>query len=128
MRWWHDCHNVVLGPDAHYYACDKALTLPIGSAKNQRVGTVEKGMNWVGRQDHFDRAIKDIEKEGFGKDEIFCPMGVYFFSEEAGREPTELLSNFHHVAETFAEGLLGLVDELQDNPVFQDLYVNARVV
>ncbi len=128
VKWWHDCHNVVLGPDAHYYACDKALTFPIGQAKDQRVGSVEKGMKWEPRREHFDRAIAGIERAGYGKDEYFCPMGVYFYSEEAGREPTELLSNFETVAATFSEGLLGLVDDLKDNPVFQDLYVHARVV
>jgi sulfatase maturation enzyme AslB (radical SAM superfamily) len=128
VRWWHDCHNVVLGPDAHYYACDKALTFPIGKAEDQRVGTVEKGMKWEPRREHFDRAIAGIEKAGYGKDEYFCPMGVYFYSEEAGREPTELLGNFEKVAATFSEGLLGLVEDLESNPVFQDLYVNARVV
>lgn len=128
VRWWHDCHNVVLGPDQHYYACDKALTFPIGEAKDQRVGTIEKGMDWAARRTHFDRAVKDIEAEGFGKDEYFCPMGVYFYSEEAGRKPTELLSNFHRVAETFSDGLLAMVSQLESHPVFQDLYVNARVV
>lgn len=128
VRWWHDCHNVVLGPDARYYACDKALTFPIGEAVDQRVGSVERGMEWVARREHFDRAVAGIEAAGFGKDEYFCPMGVYFYSEEAGRDPGELLPNFHKVAETFSDGLLAMVAQVESHPVFQDLYVNARVV
>ena len=128
VKWWHDCHNVVLGPDAEYYACDKALTLPIGTAKNQRVGGPSTGMKWQERREHFDRAIEGIEKLGAGKDEIFCPMGVYFYAEEAKRDPAPLVANFEKVAKTFADGLLELVAQVEGFPAFQEMYVRARVV
>lgn len=128
VKWWHDCHNVVLGPDAEYYACDKALTFPVGHAKDQRVGTPAKGMDWDARRDHFDRAIAKIEKMGAGEDEIFCPMGVYFYAEQAKKDPAPLVANFETVAKTFADGLLGLVAGVESHPSFQEMYAQARVV
>lgn len=128
IKWWHDCHNVVLGPDQEFYACDKPLTFPIGQALDQQVGNAEKGMDWNKRGAHFSEAIRYIEEKGWGKDEYFCPMGVYFYSKEANQDPLPMMRNFHAVADIFTQGLVELVSELQGHPVFQDIYVNTRVV
>jgi len=128
LKWWHDCHNVVLGPEGQFYACDKPLALPIGAAKDQQVGNAGAGMDWDRRGAQYKEAIDYIQERGWGKDETFCPMGVYFYAKEAGKDPEPMLKNFHRVADVFAEGLLELVSELEAHPVFQDIYVNARVV
>lgn len=128
LRWWHDCHNVVYGPDDKFYACDKALTFPVGEVPEQRVGSPSEGMDWAGRRAHFDRAIASIEADGSGGDEIFCPMGVYFYGEHKGVDTKPLIANFRRVAAVFSEGLLALADELKDHPTFQELYVHAHVV
>jgi sulfatase maturation enzyme AslB (radical SAM superfamily) len=128
LKWWHDCHNVVLGPEGAYYSCDKPLTLEIGTAKAQRVGDAERGLDWDKRAALLAEASAFVEKDSGGHDEIFCPMGVYFYSREARQDPRPMLANFHRVADVFAEGLAGLVAECGNHPAFQDLYVNTRVV
>lgn len=127
VKWWHDCHNVVLGPDRKFYACDKPLKLPVGEAPSQWVGDVDKGMDWDTRGAHYAEAVDYIERQGWGKDEYFCPMGVYFYSKEAKQDPRPLMDNFHRVADIFSAGLVELVEDLKEHPVFQDIYVNARV-
>ena len=127
-KWWHDCHNVVLGPDKKFYACDKALSFPIGSVPKQQVGSEAEGMDWDARQALFQEAAAFVEKEASGRQEAFCPMGVYFHSNISGREPVAALNNFHRVADLFAGGLAELIDEVQDHPAFQRLYVQAHLV
>ncbi len=127
IKWWHDCHNVVLGPDNQFYACDKPLSLPIGQAKYQQVGSAEKGMDWERRGAHYKDAISFIEKQDEANDEYFCPMGVYFYSKEAGQDPGPMLANFHRVADIFAGGLTNLVSELREHPTFQEIYFRSRV-
>jgi uncharacterized protein len=128
VKWWHDCHNMVLGPEGQYYSCDKPLTLEIGKAAAQRVGDTAGGLNWDKRAGLLGDAVDFVEKDSGGKDEIFCPMGVYFYAKEAGVDPRPLLASFHRVADVFAEGMAGLVAECGRYPAFQDLYVNTRVV
>jgi uncharacterized protein len=128
LKWWHDCHNVVLGPEGKFYACDKPLSLEIGKAPGQFVGDAASGMDWGKRRGIYDEAIEYIEKKGWGKDEVFCPMGIYEFAKEAKKDPEPMLNNFHKVADVFAEGLMDLVTQLEGHPVFQDIYVNTRVV
>jgi len=128
IKWWHDCHNVVLGPDQQFYACDKPLTFPIGQATAQQVGSIETGMNWEKRESHFAEAVQYIEGKGWGKDEYFCPMGVYFYSQEAKQDPLPMMQNFHKVAAVFTDGLVELVEELREHPTFQELYVHTRLV
>jgi uncharacterized protein len=128
LKWWHDCHNVVLGPEGQYYSCDKPLTLEIGKAAAQRVGDPARGLDWDKRAGLLAEASAYVEKDSGGHDEIFCPMGVYFYAKEAGRDPKPMLANFHRVADVFAEGLAGLVAECGSHPAFQDLYVDTRVV
>ncbi len=127
FKWWHDCHNMILGPEGSYYSCDKPLTLEIGTAAGQRVGDTTSGLDWDKRGGLLKEAREFVEKDAGGHDEIFCPMGVYFYAKEAGLDPSPLLANFHRVADVFAEGLAGLVAECGDHPAFQDLYVNSRV-
>lgn len=126
--WWHDCHNVVLGPDGHYYSCDKALTFPIGEAAEQRVGGLSPGLDWAGRKAQLTRAAEGIEKRGGGRDEVFCPMGVYFYAEQKGEDPRASLDNFEKVARVFGEGLVELADGVRAQPAFEELYVKARLV
>ena len=128
VRWWRDCHNVVLGPEGKYYACDKPLTLPIGRASGQHVGAPAAGMDWGKREALLAEASAFVEADGGGDEEIFCPMGVYFYGREAGRDPRPLLAGFRRVALVFAQGLAELIRECEPFPAFQDLYANARVV
>lgn len=129
VKWWHDCHNVVLGPDRKLYACDKALTFPVGQARSHQVGDpAAGGMDWRARAAKFGEAREYIEARGWGDDEVFCPMGVYYHSREAGRDPEAALANFHRVADAFADGLTELVGLCKDLPAFQELYGLARVV
>ena len=128
VKWWHDCHNVVLGPEGSYYSCDKPLTLEIGKAAAQRVGDAARGLDWDKRGGILAEASAFVEKDSGGRDEIFCPMGVYLYAKEAGQDPRPLLANFHRVAEVFAEGLSELVAECSRYPAFQELYVDTRVV
>lgn len=126
--WWHDCHNVILGPDKQFYSCDKALSFPIGEAADYRIGTAEVGLDWVKREGQYGEAIGYIEKEGFGKEEYFCPMGVYFYAKQAGKDPEEIMANFHAVADIFSGELIELVRENQASPAFKRLYVDAHIV
>jgi sulfatase maturation enzyme AslB (radical SAM superfamily) len=126
--WWHDCHNVVLGPDEKFYACDKALTFPVGEAKEQIVGDASKGMDWGARRETFDRAIEWLEKRDGKREETFCPMGVYFYAEHKGEDPAGIVDNFHLVSDAFADGLKALVADCQSHPAFQELYVRPRIV
>lgn len=125
--WWHDCHNVTLGPDAKYYACDKALTFPIGKAAGQRVGGVADGQDWGARAAHYRRAIDYIDSRGLGEGLHFCPMGPFFYSEIAGEDPEPRLRSFARVSRAFSEGLLALIAENREHPAFRDLYVHAHV-
>lgn len=127
-RWWHQCHNMVLGPDAKYYSCDKALSFPMGQAKDLRTGGPEKGMDWVARDEQLKDFTDWIEERGGGDTEVFCPIGVVAHARQAGREPEAALDNFRRVAEAFAEGLTELVELCGTHPMFEDLYVHARVV
>lgn len=128
LRWWHDCHNMVLGPDAQYYSCDKALSFPVGDAVSGRTGSTESGLNWTERADQLATATERVEQRGFGKDEYFCPIGVEQYAKHAGIAPDRLLENFHKVAETFSLGLLELVENCKDHPAFEEMYARARVV
>ncbi len=128
LKWWHDCHNVVLGPDGEFYACDKALSFPIGEAGNQKVGNAREGMDWDRRSALLGEAVRVVEEGGWGEDESFCPMGVYFYSRQAGKDPSVLLDNFHKVSGIFAGELERLASELEGDPRFQELYVHARLV
>ncbi len=121
-RWWHNCHNLTLGPDHHYYACDKALSFEVGTVKEQRMGTIESGFNDATWRKHYDRAIAYIENNGWGADESFCPMGPYFYSEIAKEDPLPRLKNFHDVSNIFAQELLTLIEENKSNSVFRELY------
>lgn len=128
VKWWHDCHNVVLGPEGKYYSCDKPLTLPIGTAKAQRVGGAAEGLNWEKRARLLSEARDFVESGPGANNEVFCPMGVYFYGKEAGKDPRPLLDNFHRVAAVFAEGMAELVAECHTYPAYQDIYVDTRVV
>ena len=127
-NWWHDCHNMVLGPDQKFYACDKPLTYEIGTVKDQMIGDPKTGMNWDARAQHYAEAIKYVESQGYGKKEAFCPMGVYFYAKEGKLDPAPLLHNFERVSAVFAKGLNDIVDDLKDNPTFKELYVDTAVV
>jgi uncharacterized protein len=128
VKWWHDCHNVVLGPEGRYYSCDKPLTLPIGAAAGQRVGGTREGLDWEKRAERLAQASSFVEEGPGAEKETFCPMGVYFYAKEAGKDPRPLLRSFHRVAEVFAEGMAELAAECGRYPAFQDLYVDTRVV
>lgn len=127
-RWWHDCHNMTLGPDGKYYSCDKALSFPIGQAAALRTGAPGQGMDWDERKRQIDGFVHWIEKLGDGDKEIFCPIGVVAHARQAGRSPEEALGNFRRVATVFAEGLSNLVDQCEGYPAFKDLYVRAHIV
>lgn len=127
-RWWHACHNMTLGPDGQYYSCDKALSFPVGSAPALRAGSPEKGLDWDGAAKQIDGFVDWIERRGGGDQEIFCPIGVVAHARIAGRDPDAALINFRRVAATFADGLSELVDSCQAHPMFQELYVRARLV
>ncbi len=127
-RWWHDCHNMVLGPDGRYYSCDKGLSFPIGQAKDLFTGGAEEGMDWNGRGKQLTEFAAYIEKIGGGDKEVFCPIGVVAHARQAGRDPKLALANFRRAADAFAEGLSELVDLCGDHPAFEDIYARARVV
>lgn len=127
-RWWHRCHNVTLGPDGEYYACDKALSFPVGRAASQRTGGAGRGLDARARDEHYARAIAYIEERGWGGEEYFCPMGPYFYSEIAGEDPEARLENFHRVSKIFSDALLGLIEDNKALPAFRRLYEDLRVV
>ena len=126
--WWHDCHNMVLGPDQKFYACDKALTFPIGTVEEQRIGDPVSGLDFEKRGRHYAEAISYIEGKGWGRDEYFCPMGLYFYASHAKMDPAPLMENFHKVSDVFSRHLIALVRENQDHPAFQELYAQPRLV
>jgi sulfatase maturation enzyme AslB (radical SAM superfamily) len=121
IRWWHDCHNMVLGPDAEYYSCDKALSYPVGEGKELRFDA------WDERERQLAGMTAEVESRGGGDKEIFCPIGVVAHSKIAGRDPGPALANFRSVADEFAAGLSELTALCEDHPAFQELYVRCRV-
>jgi len=128
-RWWHDCHNMVLGPDGKYYSCDKALSFEIGTTPELRTGGADRaGMDWAKRESQLDGFVRWIEKKGGGDKEVFCPIGVVAHARRAGRDPDRALESFRRAADVFAEGLTELVALCREHPVFQELYAEVRVV
>jgi sulfatase maturation enzyme AslB (radical SAM superfamily) len=128
VRWWHDCHNMVLGPDAKYYSCDKALSFPVGHAADLRTGGTEDGMDWGQRKSQIGDFTDWIEAQGGGDKEVFCPIGVVAHARESKRDPKKALADFRRVADEFAAGLSELVTLCEGHPKFEELYVRARVV
>jgi hypothetical protein len=128
VRWWHDCHNMVLGPDEKYYSCDKALSFPVGKAADLRTGGPAAGMDWDARGGQLAEFTEWIEARGGGDKEVFCPIGVVAHAREAGRDPGAALANFRRVADAFAAGLSELVDSCGRHPAFEEIYARARVV
>lgn len=126
-RWWHDCHNMTLGPDGKYYSCDKALSFPVGHAADLRAGDTEKGVDWTERQRQLDDPTAFIEAEGEGSGQVFCPIGVVDHARQAGRDPGAALKNFRRVADAFSEGLQDLIRRCEGHPVYEELYGRARV-
>lgn len=127
-RWWHECHNMVLGPDGRYYSCDKALSYPVGSAPALRTGGVDAGLDWDGRGRQLADFAKWIEARGGGEKEVFCPIGVVAHAEQGGRDPEKALRSFRRAADVFAEGLTELVDACGRHPMFEEIYARVRVV
>lgn len=126
--WWHDCHNEVLGPDAKLYACDKHLTFPVGTVPEGVIGEAAGGFAPGARAASYEKPIKWLEERGWGKDEYFCPMGVWFYAAHKGEDPAPLVENFHKVSDAFASGLKAIIEDLKDHPAFQELYVRPRLV
>jgi sulfatase maturation enzyme AslB (radical SAM superfamily) len=127
-RWWHDCHNMVLGPDAKYYSCDKALSYPVGSAPDLQSGGTKDGMDWDDRGKQLNDFTQWIEERGGGDKEVFCPIGVVAHAKQGGKDPEHALKNFRKAADVFAAGLSELVELCGKHPVFEDIYFGARVV
>jgi sulfatase maturation enzyme AslB (radical SAM superfamily) len=127
VRWWHDCHNMVLGPDAQYYSCDKALSFPVGQAASLRTGGAETGMAWKERGGQLADFTQWIEERGGGDKEVFCPIGVVAHARQAGRDPDAALASFRRTADVFAEGLTELVSRCSSYPAFEELYARVRV-
>jgi sulfatase maturation enzyme AslB (radical SAM superfamily) len=126
-RWWHDCHNMTLGPDGEYYSCDKALSFPVGQAKDLRSGSTAKGMDWTERQRQLDDPKDFIEAEGEGGGQVFCPIGVVDHARHAGRDPGAALKSFRLVADTFAGGLKELIRKCEGHPAYEEIYGRPRV-
>ena len=127
-RWWHECHNMVLGPDAKYYSCDKALSFPVGHAEDLRTGGAKEGLAWEKRGEQLEDFVDWIEKRGGGDQEVFCPIGVVAHAREAGRDPALALADFRRAADSFAAGLSELVETCGGHPMFEEIYARARVV
>jgi sulfatase maturation enzyme AslB (radical SAM superfamily) len=125
--WWHDCHNMTLGPEGEYYACDKALSFPVGQAEDLRVGTPETGTDWDGRQARLDDPTAFIEAAGEGKGQVFCPIGVVEHARHSGRDPRAALANFRRVADAFAEGLKDLIARCEGHPAYEELYGRSGI-
>jgi sulfatase maturation enzyme AslB (radical SAM superfamily) len=126
--WWHDCHNMTLGPDGQYYSCDKALSFPVGRAADLRVGTTETGTDWDKRQGQIDEHADWIEARGEGEGHVFCPIGVVAHARHAGRDPGDALANFRRVADVFGAGLGELIERCSGHPAYEELYGRARAV
>jgi sulfatase maturation enzyme AslB (radical SAM superfamily) len=127
-RWWHECHNMVLGPDGKYYSCDKGLSYPVGSAKDLQTGGVKDGLDWKGRGKQLTEFAQWIEKIGGGDKEVFCPIGVVAHAKQGGKDPVKALADFRRAADAFADGLSELVDLCGDHPMFEEIYARVRVV
>ncbi|MFI5360862.1 MAG: radical SAM protein [Elusimicrobiota bacterium] len=126
-RWWHDCHNMTLGPDGGYYSCDKALSFPIGAAADLRSGDVGTGLDWAERESLLRTPTDFIEEQGEGSGQVFCPIGVVEHSRRAGRDPAAALKNFRRVADAFADGLKDLIARCEGHPAYQEIYGRSRV-
>ncbi|MDE2144038.1 MAG: radical SAM protein [Elusimicrobia bacterium] len=126
-RWWHDCHNMTLGPEGNYYSCDKALSFPVGAAADLRSGDTKNGVDWEERQKLLDDPTSFIESEGEGSGQVFCPIGVVEHARHAGRDPGASLKNFRRVADAFAEGLKDLIARCEGHPAYEELYGRPRV-
>ena len=126
-RWWHDCHNMTLGPDGRYYSCDKALSFPVGKAEDLRAGSTENGVDWEERARQLQAPTDFIEAQGEGAGQVFCPIGVVEHSRHAGRDPAAALKNFRRVADAFADGLKDLIARCEGHPAYEEIYGRSRV-
>jgi hypothetical protein len=118
---------MTLGPDGHYYSCDKALSFPVGGAKDLRSGTTGGGMDWAERARQLQTPTDFIEAQGEGAGQVFCPIGVVEHSRHAGRDPAAALKNFRRVADAFADGLKDLIARCAGHPVYEEIYGRPRV-
>lgn len=126
--WWKDCHNMVAGPDGNFYACDKTLSFPVGTAPADTLGSFAAGLDHARRKERYAEAADYILAQGFGKDEAFCPMGVVFHARAAGTDPRAALENFSRVSAVFKKGLQGLVERCRRHPAYQEVYERVSVV
>lgn len=126
--WWKDCHNMVAGPDGSFYACDKTLSLPVGTAPGDTLGSFDAGLDHARRKALYAEAADFILSKGYGKDEAFCPMGVVFHARAAGTDPLPALENFTRVSAVFKRGLERLVERCRKHPAYQEVYERVGVV
>jgi sulfatase maturation enzyme AslB (radical SAM superfamily) len=126
--WWHECHNVVLGPDGSFYSCDKALSFTLDRVRDGRAGDAAAGMDWGKRAEELASARREVEEAVGGKEQHFCPMGVVFYSKYAGVPAKPLVENFTQVSGIFGGALRRLVEELRPLPAFRALYQDVQLV
>lgn len=119
-----DCYDMVLGPDARYYVCDKAMGFPAGQSAGFSVGGAEVGMDWSARRSRLDDLFNWIEKRGGSRD-VSCPVGVVVHARLSGRDPGRALDSFRRVAAVFDAGLSELVSLCRAHPAFEERYGDA---
>ena len=121
-RRWRDCHNMVLGPDANYYACDKALSFPIGDAPDLRTGDADGGMDWRARDGILGEIVEWIDHAAAPAHDSFCPVGVVAHARQDGRDPAAALAEFRAASSAFSAGLSELLDACSKYPAFREMY------
>ena len=121
--WWEDCHNLVVGADGGFYACDKSLGFDFAKVKPDKVGDVKSGVEWEKRESLYQEARAAVISEvKDGNAFTSCPMGIFFVKKALGKDPGKALSNFEAVSKAYGDPLLKLALDLWENRTFREFH------
>lgn len=125
--WWEDCHNLIVGSDGGFYACDKSLGFDFAAVKSEKIGEIESGVDWEKRKVLYREAQDAIVSQVHdGNSFTSCPMGVYFAKKAAGVDPGRAILNFEAVSKAYGDPLLELACDLWENITFRQLHLIAE--
>lgn len=120
--WWRSCDKFVLGANGQFHACDKAMSFTPERMAQSAVGSAKSGMDWERRDDFFQQARRVVEREAPEQKFSFCPMGSYFYSRWAGKDPRDLMGSFRKVDQIYTTVFLALNRKLRSCRAFQEAY------
>jgi len=125
--WWHQCENITLGADGHFYACERLLASQYKDLKEFVIGDTETGLDLAKKERWMEQARRYLYARGErSREHYHCPKGDYLYSTMSGAGPGALLDNAHRVARAFSRAFLRLARDLEGEPLFRSVYLEKR--